>query len=102
AVTTFSFDIAGLELYLPLVTGARVVIAPREATLDGAALTDLIRQAEITAMQATPVTWRMLLQSGWKGAPGFKILCGGEALPRDLADTLLETGAEVWNLYGPT
>jgi amino acid adenylation domain-containing protein len=102
AVTTFSFDIAGLELYLPLVSGARVVMAPREATLEGGALAELIREAGITVMQATPVTWRMLLQSGWKGFAGMKILCGGEALPRDLADALLATGAEVWNLYGPT
>lgn len=102
AVTTFSFDIAGLELYLPLVSGGRVVIAPHEATLDGTVLANLIREAGITVMQATPVTWRMLLQAGWKGAPGFRILCGGEALPRDLADALLAIGAEVWNLYGPT
>ncbi|MGA8531278.1 MAG: amino acid adenylation domain-containing protein, partial [Acidobacteriaceae bacterium] len=102
AVTTFSFDIAGLELYLPLVSGARVVIAPRETALDGAALARLMREAGITVMQATPVTWRMLLQAGWKGAAGMKILCGGEALPQDLAEALVGTGAEVWNLYGPT
>ncbi|HZZ39986.1 MAG TPA: amino acid adenylation domain-containing protein [Acidobacteriaceae bacterium] len=102
AVTTFSFDIAGLELYLPLVSGARVVIAPREATLEGAALAALIQEQGITAMQATPVTWRMLLRSGWKTAAGMKVLSGGEALPRDLAEALLATGAEVWNLYGPT
>lgn len=102
AVTTFSFDIAGLELYLPLVSGGRVVIAPREVTLEGEALAALMREQGITVMQATPVTWRMLLAAGWKGAPGMKVLCGGEALPRDLADALLATGAEVWNLYGPT
>jgi amino acid adenylation domain-containing protein len=102
AVTTFSFDIAGLELYLPLVSGARVVIAPREAIVDGAALARMMRESGITMMQATPVTWRMLLDAGWKGTPGLKILCGGEALPRDLANQLLSTGAEVWNLYGPT
>jgi amino acid adenylation domain-containing protein len=102
AVTTFSFDIAGLELYLPLVSGARVVIAPHEATLEGAALAGLIDEAGITVMQATPVTWRMLLQAGWKSASGLRILCGGEALPRDLAEALVATGAEVWNLYGPT
>jgi amino acid adenylation domain-containing protein len=102
AVTTFSFDIAGLELYLPLVSGAQVVIAPREVTLFGSALAAMIGQAGITMMQATPVTWRMLLQAGWKGGPGLKILCGGEALPRDLAEELLNAGSEVWNLYGPT
>lgn len=102
AVTTFSFDIAGLELYLPLVSGAQVVIAPHEVTLDGTALATMMERAGITMLQATPVTWRMLLQSGWKGKADLKILCGGEALPRDLADDLVGAGREVWNLYGPT
>ncbi len=102
AVTTLSFDIAGLELYLPLVTGAQVVIAPRATAFDGAALAGMLRDSAITIMQATPVTWRLLLESGWQGTPGLKVLCGGEALPRELADRLLATGAEVWNLYGPT
>lgn len=102
AVTTFSFDIAGLELYLPLISGASVVIAPRDKTSDGAALAQLIADEKITLMQATPVTWLLLLQSGWRGAPGLKILCGGEALTRELARQLTATGCEVWNLYGPT
>jgi amino acid adenylation domain-containing protein len=102
AVTTFSFDIAGLELYLPLVSGGQVVIAPRSATFDGAALACLLSDEGITMMQATPVTWRLLLETGWQGAPGLKILCGGEALPADLAEQLVATRAEVWNLYGPT
>jgi amino acid adenylation domain-containing protein len=102
AVTTLSFDIAGLELYLPLVSGARVILATREASLDGAALASLLRQSGATIMQATPVTWRLLLEAGWTGTPGLKILCGGEALPRELAGRLLTAGAELWNLYGPT
>jgi amino acid adenylation domain-containing protein len=102
AVTTLSFDIAGLEFYLPLTTGACVVVAPQSALADGAALARLIRDSRITVMQATPVTWRLLLECGWEGAPGLKILCGGEAVARELADRLLTKGAEVWNLYGPT
>ncbi len=102
AVTTLSFDIAGLEFYLPLTTGACVVVAPHSALADGAALARLIREARVTVMQATPVTWRLLLEFGWEGMPELKILCGGEALPRELADRLLTKGAEVWNLYGPT
>jgi amino acid adenylation domain-containing protein len=102
AVTTLCFDIAGLEFYLPLTTGACVVIAPQTALVDGTTLAQLIRESNITVMQATPVTWRLLLESGWNGIPGFKILCGGEAVPRELATRLLNTGAEVWNLYGPT
>jgi amino acid adenylation domain-containing protein len=102
AVTTLCFDIAGLEFYLPLTTGACVVIAPQAVLADGISLAELIRESKITAMQATPVTWRLLLESGWEGLPGFKILCGGEAIPRELANRLLGTGAEVWNLYGPT
>jgi amino acid adenylation domain-containing protein len=102
AVTTFSFDIAGLELYLPLVSGARVVIAPRAAAADGDALSGLLKDMGITLMQATPATWRILLESGWRGTTDLKVLCGGEALTASLARQLLATGAEVWNLYGPT
>jgi amino acid adenylation domain-containing protein len=102
AVTTFSFDIAGLELYLPLVSGGQVVIAPRSAVFDGSALARLLSDEGITTMQATPVTWRLLLESGWQGTPGLRVLCGGEALPTDLAQQLAATGSAVWNLYGPT
>jgi amino acid adenylation domain-containing protein len=102
AVTTLSFDIAGLELYLPLVSGGQVVIAPRAVVGDGAALAELLEQSRANVMQATPVTWRLMLEAGWRGRAGMKILCGGEALPLELAHRLLETGAEVWNLYGPT
>ncbi len=102
AVTTLSFDIAGLELYLPLISGAQVVIAPRAAAFDGTALAKLLDDSGITIMQATPVTWRLLLEAGWRGAPGLKVLCGGEALTQELADQLAATGAELWNLYGPT
>jgi amino acid adenylation domain-containing protein len=102
AVTTISFDISGLELYLPLVTGARVVIVPTETASDGFALATAIRQSGATVMQGTPATWRLLLNSGWSGAANLKVLCGGEALTRDLAEALLERSAAVWNLYGPT
>jgi amino acid adenylation domain-containing protein len=102
AVTTFSFDIAGLELYLPLVSGAQVVIAPRAAVIDGNALLGMLKNAGITVMQATPATWRILMECGWRGTPGLKVLCGGEALTASLAGQLVATGAEVWNLYGPT
>ncbi|HWN42411.1 MAG TPA: amino acid adenylation domain-containing protein [Thermoanaerobaculia bacterium] len=102
AVTTVSFDIALLELLLPLWAGARVVIASREDAADGARLARLLDSAEATVLQATPSTWRMLLETGWQGRTGLRALCGGEALPCDLADRLLEVTPELWNLYGPT
>jgi amino acid adenylation domain-containing protein len=102
AVTTLSFDIAGLELYLPLTTGARVVIAPSETAEDPRALAELLDRARATVMQATPTTWRMLVDSGSVGRPGMKALCGGEALPVALADRLVDAGLELWNMYGPT
>ena len=102
AVTTLSFDIAGLELYLPLLTGARLVIAPRETAGDPRALADLVERSGTTVMQATPTTWRMLVDSGWPGRAGLKALCGGEALPVALADELVDRGLELWNMYGPT
>lgn len=100
AITTLSFDIAGLELYLPLSVGARVVVASRDVATDGTRLQELL--AGVTVMQATPATWRLLLEAGWQGSPQLKILCGGEALSRELADKLLDRSASVWNMYGPT
>ncbi|HEX3693503.1 MAG TPA: non-ribosomal peptide synthetase, partial [Solirubrobacteraceae bacterium] len=102
AVTTLSFDIAGLELYLPLTSGARVVIAPTESTEDPRALAALLDSVQASVMQATPTTWRMLIDSGWSGRAAMKALCGGEALPVTLADRLLDAGLELWNMYGPT
>jgi amino acid adenylation domain-containing protein len=102
AVTTLSFDIAGLELYLPLSVGARVVLVSREEASDPTRLADRLTTSGATVMQATPATWRMLLAAGWHDGSRLKILCGGEALPQELASELLGTGAELWNLYGPT
>jgi amino acid adenylation domain-containing protein len=102
AVTTISFDIAGLELYLPLLVGARVVIASREVAVDGTRLGQLLGASRATVMQATPATWRLLVEAGWKGGKDFKALVGGEALPKDLADQLIACGLELWNMYGPT
>jgi len=102
AVTTISFDIAGLELYLPLTVGARVVIAERQTAMDGLALARHLTRDQITMMQATPVTWNLLLESGWKGKQDLKVLIGGEALTRELASRLVAMTASLWNMYGPT
>ncbi|MEA2690922.1 MAG: hypothetical protein QOJ16_309, partial [Acidobacteriota bacterium] len=102
AVTTVSFDIAGLEIYLPLAVGGRVVLASRETAGDGLALAAALAASGATTMQATPATWRLLLAAGWQGAPGFLALCGGEALPLDLARDLLGRVGSLWNVYGPT
>jgi amino acid adenylation domain-containing protein len=102
AVTTLSFDIAGLELYLPLTVGARVIIASRNTAADGKLLAGIIEDKHITVMQATPATWRLLLDSGWTGNLQMRIYCGGEALPCELAERLLPKCTQLWNLYGPT
>jgi amino acid adenylation domain len=102
AVTTVSFDIAALELYLPLICGARTVIASREETIDGEKLSHLLNSKGITIMQATPATWRLLLESGWEGTAGLKALCGGESLPNELAENILERCESLYNVYGPT
>jgi acyl-coenzyme A synthetase/AMP-(fatty) acid ligase/acyl carrier protein len=102
SVTTISFDIFGLELYLPLITGAKVVLVEREDAADGVRLMELLREHKASVMQATPATWRLLLQAGWHGEPLLRIFCGGEALPRDLVGPLLSRCKEFWNLYGPT
>ncbi|MBP0000389.1 MAG: amino acid adenylation domain-containing protein [Cyanobacteria bacterium SID2] len=102
AVTTITFDISVLELFLPLVVGARVAIATREIAADGVQLSEALLRYNATVMQATPATWQLLLQSGWKGNQQLKILCGGESLPRELADRILEQCGSLWNVYGPT
>ncbi len=102
AVTTLSFDIAGLELFLPLITGATVVIASAGDTIDPKALIALLTTRAITVMQATPATWRMLIEGGWTGDATLRVLCGGEALPEMLATSLIDRVAELWNMYGPT
>jgi amino acid adenylation domain-containing protein len=102
AVTTLSFDIAGLELFLPLATGAKVVIAKKEETNDVNLLSNLISTSRATIMQATPATWHMLVNGGWPGNKFLKILCGGEALPNELKISLFRKCSELWNMYGPT
>lgn len=102
AVTTISFDIAALELFLPLIIGARLVLAREDEVVDGRALRRLIDGHGVSVLQCTPATWQLLLESGWMPGTSLKMLCGGEALPRKLAETLLRGGGELWNMYGPT
>ena len=102
AVTTLSFDIAALEIFLPLVTGGRLILASRDIAADPARLAELIRNSGCTVMQATPATWRALIEADWAGHKDLKILCGGEALSRELADKLLARSGSLWNVYGPT
>jgi amino acid adenylation domain-containing protein/thioester reductase-like protein len=102
AVTTLSFDIAALELFLPLICGGHVVIASRESAHDAEHLAQAIEQHGISVMQATPATWRLLLTAGWPGRRGLRVLVGGEALAGPLASQLLDRCDSVWNMYGPT
>jgi amino acid adenylation domain-containing protein len=102
ALTTISFDIAALELYLPLIVGASVDIADRDLALDPAALGARLAGGGITVFQATPAYYRMLLESGWTGQANLKVLCGGEAFPPEIVRALLPKVASVWNMYGPT
>jgi amino acid adenylation domain-containing protein len=102
AVTTLSFDIAVLELLLPLAVGATVLLASREQAADGFALRDLLQTHPVTALQATPSTWRLLFSADWAGQSKLKALVGGEPLPADLATQLQRSCGAVWNMYGPT
>ncbi len=102
SLTTPAFDLSVPDWYLPLTMGARLAIVPREATLDGVELADWLARTGTTFVQATPTTWQMLVDAGWKGADSLKVVCGGEALPRGLADGLLARGASLWHMYGPT
>jgi amino acid adenylation domain-containing protein len=102
AVTTISFDIAGLEIFGPLLCGAKIVLSSRGQALDPGLLANLLDSSGATVMQATPSTWRMLVESGWTGSSNLRMWCGGEALSQDLAESLIARGRELWNLYGPT
>jgi amino acid adenylation domain-containing protein len=102
SVTTIAFDIAGLELWLPLTIGACVQLATSAVAGDGRALLKLMQRLRPTIMQATPSTWTMLIDAGWTGDSQLKILCGGEALSAELSRQLRARGASVWNMYGPT
>jgi len=102
AVTTLSFDIAGLELYVPLVTGGKLVVASRDDARDPARLMGRMRDSRCTVMQATPATWRVLIDAGWTGSKQLRVLCGGESLVPELAKDLLARCSELWNVYGPT
>jgi amino acid adenylation domain-containing protein len=102
SVTSLSFDIAGLELFLPLTVGARVVLATRAEAADGLALARRLSDSRATVMQATPATWRLLLDAGWGGDERLTALCGGEALASALAAELTARTGSLWNMYGPT
>ncbi|HTV73569.1 MAG TPA: amino acid adenylation domain-containing protein, partial [Candidatus Acidoferrales bacterium] len=102
ALTTVSFDIAALELFLPLVVGATVVVASRDEVTDPFALIKRSATVGATAIQATPAHWQMLIEAGFQSSPSLTMLCGGEALSRELANRLLHGGGQLWNVYGPT
>ena len=102
AITTTSFDIAGLELFLPLYVGATVVIADRATARDPQRLRQRLEQDDISIMQATPASWRLLLEAGFAGNGQLRMLCGGDVMSAALAEHLLGAGRELWNLYGPT
>ena len=102
AVTTISFDISGLELYLPLISGAELLITDAELAKDARELLDLVRTEKVSIMQATPSTWRMMVESNWDERIELKVLCGGEALSKDLAEALLTRRTSLWNMYGHT
>ncbi|WP_375511404.1 amino acid adenylation domain-containing protein [uncultured Nostoc sp.] len=102
SVTTLSFDIAVLEIFLPLIVGATTFIVSREVATDGEKLLTTLNHSQATVMQATPATWQLLLAAGWQGSQHLKILCGGETLSPGLAKELVNRTQSVWNMYGPT
>ncbi|WP_329586161.1 amino acid adenylation domain-containing protein [Kitasatospora sp. NBC_01250] len=102
ALTTVCFDISGLELYLPLISGGTVELVATETARDGLRLRAAVERSAATVVQATPATWSMLLAAGWQGSADLTVLCGGEALSGDTAQALLAGNRAVWNLYGPT
>jgi amino acid adenylation domain-containing protein len=102
SLTTPSFDISLVETFTPLIRGAQVRFASEDEQSDPRQLAEVVEAAEVSVIQATPWQWRLLLESGWRGHRGLRILCGGDLLTLPLAEALRECGDVVWNLYGPT
>jgi amino acid adenylation domain-containing protein len=102
ALTTIAFDIAGIDIWLPLLAGARILMVDRGTTMDAPLLEDAIRREGVTFLQCTPATWRLLIDSGWQGKADLQAVCTGEAMPKDLARKLFPKVARLWNMYGPT
>ena len=102
ALATVAFDASLIDLLLPLAVGARVVVTTREVAADGMRLRRLLERAGVTFMFATPTTYRLLLAAGWTGGAHLKVTCGGEAMPRELAEALLARAGALWNIYGPS
>ena len=101
-ITTPSFDMAVPEFYLPLTVGAKIIIASRETARDAILLANALEHFDVTLLQATPASWRLLLSANWAGRPNLKAMCGGEALSKELAVQLQSRVSELWNMYGPT
>lgn len=102
AISTPSFDISTVELFMPLVAGGVVELGDDDLLIDGVRLAGKIEACKPSYMQATPSTWKMVLAAGWQGDPGLRMGVTGEAVSRDLAEQLLPKGRALWNLYGPT
>ena len=102
AVTSLSFDMSVMDICLPLIVGARIDLVSSEVVSSGSRLREALETLDPTFMQATPTTWRMLLEAGWEGSGRLTVICGGEQVPRRLAEDLLVRSAAVWNMYGPT
>ena len=102
AVTTLSFDIAVLEMLLPLVSGGTVVIAHRDDVADGAQLKELLQATRATVLQATPVTWRMLLEQGFQPPPASRCCAVARRGRRPWPTSCWQHGGRLWNMYGPT
>ena len=102
SITSIGFDISGLELYLPILSGSKLIIADNEESRDPFKLIELVKQYKVTVLQATPTMWKMLLDAGWQHDGSIKVLCGGESLSKDLAERLLAKGYGFWHCYGPT
>jgi len=102
ALTTIAFDIAGVDVWLPLLAGARMLMVERETTMDADLLQEIIHREGVTFMQGTPAIWKRLIDSGWQGKADLQAVCTGEAMPKDLPRKLLPKVGRLWNVYGPT
>jgi amino acid adenylation domain-containing protein len=89
-----------MELWLPLIAGARIVVAPADVARDGARLSRLIAAERVTFLHAPPGTWQTLIDTGLRSTRSLRALSGGERLSQALADQILQRCRVLWNAYG--
>ncbi|WP_209406458.1 AMP-binding protein, partial [Pseudozobellia sp. WGM2] len=103
SITTYAFDIFYLEIFSLIIKGGKTILFKSMQQGDPDYLKRMISKHKPSHIQATPTTWRLLIEAGWKNKEKIIIISGGEAIQNSLKNSLTKLNqSKVWNLYGPT